>query len=308
MAFAVRRDARRESFDCVLASVLMNIGEAGARTERQKHTILLTMTHFHNQPEILNFLRHLGTVKVPAVDEVHFAVTDNSGNWQPEVAVGSNVSIYRPPNNLGYLNGCAFALESWRRGHGLMPDWVGVVNTDLEFRQNFFQLLRAWSIPEDVAIVAPDILLPSGQRQNPHLIDRPDKRRMRWYCQIFRNRFLGRIYLIAHSLRKQSSKWWVPESSHANPVGIYAPHGSAFFVSRTFFEAGGRLEYGSFLYGEELHIAEQARRLDMKVLWAPFLSIRHYEHSTTSTLSIAKRLEWMSQSYTYILGEYFQSD
>ena len=275
---------------------------------KDRKIVLLTATHYNNQSEVLGFTKHVNGLALPAGYELYIAVADNSENWDPELGEINNVSIFRPSENLGYLNGCAFALQCWSNDNKESPEWVGVVNTDIELSPEFMTKLLGQPFSDSVAVIAPDILLPSGERQNPHLGRRLTRIQILLYGWIFGNKILGRLYLLAHALRKEIQSFPRTDELDEQMVTIYAPHGSAIFFSELFFDAGGRLEYGGFLYCEELHVAEQALRNGLKIVWTPGISLRHNQHSTTSNLEMFSRIGWMHQSYRYIFEEYYRDN
>lgn len=266
----------------------------------------MTAAHYNNQLEVLEFAKHVNGLDLPAGYELHIAVTDNSENWSPKLDGGDNFSVFHPSKNLGYLNGCAFALQSWISERDVRPDWVGVVNTDIELSPEFLTRLLTQSYSDPDAIIAPDILLPTGKRQNPHLRKRLRRAQILIFSWIFKIHMLGHLYLFAHAMRNDSRSLSTSDVSNEAPTVIYAPHGSAMFFRRQFFDAGANLEFGGFLYCEELHVAEQARINGLNVVWMPGVWLRHNQHSTTSRLGMAKRFDWMYQSYRYILEEYYR--
>ena len=74
---------------------------------------------------------------------------------------------------------------------------------------------------------------------------------------------------------------------------------------RSFFEKGGTLQYPSFLYEEELYIAEQSRIMNLTAVFEPSLEIVHYEHSTTGTYKNAEQIRLMRASLKYIIDTYY---
>ena len=46
----------------------------------------------------------------------------------------------------------------------------------------------------------------------------------------------------------------------------------------SYFDKGGTLNYPSFLFGEELFVAEQARQLNLTTVFEPSLKIEHQQH------------------------------
>ena len=276
--------------------------------EKNRKIFLLTAVHYNNQAEVCDFVRHVNELMLPDGYEMHIAVTDNSGNWDVEFELPKNVSMFQPKQNLGYLNGCSFALRNWIDEAQESPEWVGLVNTDIELSEDFFPKLLSQSFAKEVAVIAPDIILPSGKRQNPHLLQRMSKSRLKLYCWIFGNKVTGCLYILANALmegkRSIEKRVWEGKS----PITIYAPHGSAVFLRRSYFDSGGHLESDGFMYGEELHVAEQALRYGLKVVWTPGITLRHNQHSSTGGLSMFQRIRWMQQSYESILENYYDKN
>lgn len=280
--------------------------EKNAVENKDRKIMLLTAAHYQNQEEVLEFANHVNGLELPSDYEVHIAVADNSENWDPEKGRADNLSVFQPSRNLGYLNGCSFALRCWSKESEGSPDWVGVVNTDIELSPEFLTRLLSQAFSDKDAVVAPDILLPSGERQNPHLERRLTRAKILLYRWIFGNRMLGRMFLFSRALRNEKRSLSRNEALVEVPTRIYAPHGSAIFFRRLYFDAGGRLEYGGFLYCEELHVAEQVLQNGLNVVWTPGITLWHNQHSTTGSLDLLKRLDWMHQSYSFIFDTYYR--
>ena len=55
----------------------------------------------------------------------------------------------------------------------------------------------------------------------------------------------------------------------------------------------------------ELFIAEQARKLNLNMVYEPTLQVEHNEHATTGVFKSRRMVTYLHQSYTYILKTYF---
>jgi hypothetical protein len=75
--------------------------------------------------------------------------------------------------------------------------------------------------------------------------------------------------------------------------------------NNSFFEKGGTLNYPSVLFGEEIFIAEQVLKLNLKMVYEPILHVEHHEHATTGVFKSKKTVNYLHQSYTYLLKTYF---
>lgn len=268
-------------------------------------SVLFVSTHFRNGEELSGFAEHLARLDRGAM-RIAMAVADNSGDLSHRLHPAAGV--YRPGRNLGYLSGCAFALEQWVRDHGVLPEWVAVTNTDIELAEDFLTRLETLALPADAGVVAPDIVLPGGARQNPLLRDRPSPQAMRTYARLMRRLVFSAVFEISVRLRHVFRSYAPDDDASHAVIPIYAPHGSLMLFRRSFFERGGILAYGTMMYGEEIHIAEQARRAGVGVVWCPELVARHFEHSTTSKVSVFMRTEWRAESAEHLWQVYFRGE
>lgn len=74
-------------------------------------------------------------------------------------------------------------------------------------------------------------------------------------------------------------------------------------IGREFFEKGGILHYDCLIYGEEIHIAEQAITLSIPVIFRPDIVVKHFEHSVTK--HVLNRRKHHYESIKYIYNKYF---
>ncbi len=274
---------------------------AGPASGAEAKTVLLTAVHYRNEAEVRRFLTHLKNLPVPPGWRLAVAVADNSSSWTG-APLAADVSVYKS-SNLGYLGGCACAYRAWRAERGVTPTWLGVVNTDLEFADDFFVRLAAHRLPENVGIVAPNVLLDNGARQNPFMRSRPARFLLHAYMLVWRNALLSRLWDVGF-VTKQKLDAFRSEHKDAAPEKIYAPHGSAVFLRDSLLTEPA-LDYRGFMYFEELHLAEQARRAGLGVWWLPDLVVRHHQNATTAAVGARRRWRWKYKSTRVILEDYF---
>lgn len=271
--------------------------------------ICILACHYRNSEEVREFLRHVLGLPLPHGWNLYVGVSDNSGTWDHSVSLGNKAIIYSPGQNLGYLRGCAFALERWIAKYGGYPEWVAVTNTDVEFEEEFFHKLVLHPWPDNVGIVAPDIRLRNGMPQNPYKIVRPRRRRMYLYSLVYRNIVCTVLLEWLHAVKSVVRRYTWKEKTRAGASidlrTIYAPHGAVLCFRPQFFHRGGSLDYPGFMYGEEIFIAEQARRLGLDVVWAPHLRAWHNEGAVTNRVSLIQRMRWKRDSIEHIWKEYF---
>lgn len=270
--------------------------------------ILLTITHFNNTEEVECFIRRISNFKLPDNWHIEIAITDNSNNLILSLDLKKNIKIYQPCENIGYFKGCSMALNSWIEERKIFPEWIGISNTDIEFAPEFFNRLISLDIPENICCIAPDILLENGFRQNPHKKCRPCNFEMFAYTLIYKSNFvtyaLDNLYYYFCNLKRQlkSKKLRLPKGYEL----IYAPHGSCFFLNNIFFRKGGRLDYKGFMYGEEIYIAEEIRKLELNIAWIPELKVTHFKKSTTCNVLNEKKVHWRLEVSKILWNDYFR--
>jgi GT2 family glycosyltransferase len=115
------------------------------------------------------------------------------------------------------------------------------------------------------------------------------------------------MFTILHLLKTKFVK-----SNTGNRINermeTYCIHGSFMVFNKSYFTKGGTINYPSLLFGEELFVAETARKLGLKTIYEPDLVINHNEHSTTGVFKSAKTVGFMHQSYSYLLKTFFTAE
>jgi len=262
-------------------------------------TIVFALVHYRNTAAIREAIGRLRALRVPAAWAVEVVVADNSGD-APD-AIGA--PVVRDGSNRGYLGGAAMVFDHWTASRGRAPEWFAVINPDAAPDANALEALASASLPDEVAIVAPAVLLGGVTPQNPFLSMRPSRARMWGYTVAFRSALLTRVMDVLLDVKRRFARQ-VPPSAEPRP--IYAPHGSIVFVRARFFERGGTLAYRGFMFGEEIHLAEQSRRLGMTVLFLPSVQVIHDGGSTTGRIDSTSRRQWHRASADVLWEDYFR--
>jgi glycosyltransferase involved in cell wall biosynthesis len=211
----------------------------------------------------------------------------------------SGIRFERMSQNLGYFGAAYAAFNSIFKAR--LPDWTIVSNADIRLQQpGFFKLIAA--LPPEMGIVAPRII--SGQTgldQNPFLRRRPSRSRM------LLNRIIPRVGLLAWLLevqcvvkRRIRSKFALKRiDSERIARKIYAPHGAFIVFGSRYFQAGGSLNVGAFLFAEEKYVGETCRRIGIEVTYAPWLEVKHEEHISTRHNPNIRSFEAAAADYCY---------
>ena len=261
-------------------------------------SVVFALVHYRNTPAIREAIARLRALTLPAGWTADIVVADNSGDAPPDLGA----VIVGDGGNHGYLGGAAMAFDHRRASHGV-PSWFVIVNPDAEPAENALSSLAATPLAENVAIVAPSVLLGGHTPQNPFMTERPSRARMRMYSIIFRSALLTRVMDLLLDLKRGRSRLTPPLPQ---PRSIYAPHGSIMFVRSVFFERGGTLAYRGFMFGEEIHLAEQARKLGLLVRFVPTIEVIHDGGSTTGRVDSASRRNWHRASADVLWEDYFR--
>lgn len=263
----------------------------------------IVVVHYYNTPEVRRYVRALAKSPMPKGKRREIVIVNNGGDLPESLARRhSNVEVVRPKANLGYGNGCSVGVTTFEERKGVQPEWWIVSNTDVRFKPSFFQRLHHASWPTNAALLAPDIRETNAWPRNPFYRHRPPSKKVRRRILLLSSSFLLRLYITAAQWKRSLAR---PPAVPLDPRPIYAAHGSLLVFHRCFFDQGGTLSYDGFLYGEEIHVAEQIRRMGLQVLWAPSLQARHQQGTTMNDVPIKSRCKWWRESYEFLYQTYF---
>ena len=242
---------------------------------------------------------------------LHALVIDNSERRESErpafvtgveAALPSCTEVVFPRANLGYFGALSIAQQTAARRR---PEVVIFSNADLQLAGDFLEQLYG-RLPTDAAVVAPAIIV-AGEHafdQNPKLVERYPRKRLRVQQIAYSNRLAFFGYNLLGFLKERlRSREAVPA---ADPVTrqIYAGHGALFIFTKLDFFLG-LPAYRPFLYGEELFIAEEARRKSELTRYVPHLRVFDMRHASTAGLGSERRRRLMKESVDYILQCYY---
>jgi GT2 family glycosyltransferase len=257
---------------------------------------------YHDAARVRGFVHHVQMLPRPKNVTLHALVADNGSEARPVWI--PDAEVYTSDCNRGYFGGCAWALEQRHATSGVWPDWICVSNSDLELADDFLERLFSVPIDENVGVIAPSVRLPSGAQQNPLLWRRPSPLMMLAYALLTRSALFSISFESFIHVRHQVRRL-LETREPGGDSGIYAPHGSIVLLHRRFFERGGSLRYGGLMYGEEIHLAEQARRASLGVMWRRDLAAVHRQHATTALVPRAQRRAWQAHSAEVLWRDYF---
>jgi GT2 family glycosyltransferase len=272
--------------------------------------IVIICAHYREPDQTRRFVERALDQIVPS--QLHIIVVDNSSAPASQAVPASvrtrpHTRVLDPGRNSGYFGAASFALTDHLETNPL-PEWLMVSNPDIRFTDTrVIQRLCDIHRGREPAVLAPSIRSAiTGIDQNPHMLTRPSAARMRLYRWIFSayptsvayqmlSGLKGRLLMDRRSEKKTSTL----------PEAIYAPHGSFIAFHKSYFERGGSLNYGAFLFGEEIFVAETARRLGLTVLYEPRLRLVHQEHTSTGGVWNRAAAHYRKESSRFLVDSYF---
>jgi GT2 family glycosyltransferase len=231
----------------------------------------------------------LSSAKEPGLnDEIICIVVENDRQSELFLGLsrkGNGPKVYSVASarNDGYLGGARVAREVGQLV-GMFDDpvdWWLICNSDLRVCKggDLFGGLRAAG---DAGLVGPRIK--EGMRElNPYLKDRPSVGWMRRREFLFRYSVIAWLYMAMARVKAFGQRLVLGNRAPMDQQTVYAVHGSAFFVSDSRMPVADVLNYPGFLFGEEIYVAEMARRVGTRACVEARICFEHSGHVSTGT-------------------------
>lgn len=281
-----------------------------------KKQMVFICVNYLNCSDTIQFVQSL--LRQDQAADIHIVVVDNSENEEEFTNLKNRlnfeqVMIIESKTNLGYFGGAKYGLQYYSSLWEI-PEWIIISNTDLEIQDPEFcnKLWSNWKGSETV--IAPSIVSThTGLDENPHMVKRPSIRRILFYRTLYRFYYLTLFYQYLSCFRNYAKLKlidkipWLSSTikSRSNEKLIYAPHGSFIIFNRNFFK-NADIDFGAFLFAEEIFVGELARNSGVKIVYAPSLIVIHHSHSTTGIIKNRKMIKFKNDSYSYLYHEFFQ--
>ena len=280
---------------------------------------LIICISYHSNSEINQFVDSV--LKQSVSEVIHLLIVDNNEkktiNKQLLNTIqenNSSITFIKTNKNLGYFGGAAWGFKQYLNSHKEIPDWIILSNTDIVFRDlDFFKTLFGLSVDQKCGIIAPSIKSKlSNFDQNPYILKRPSRIRIQLYKWIFYcygTYLLYQIMALIKKILKRISKYTFLrkkiKQKEIFPQFIYAPHGSMIIFHRNYFIIGGTFDYGAFLFGEEIFVAETTKKIGLRILYIPNLVVIHNEHATTGMIKSRRLFKYLRESTIYNAKTFF---
>jgi len=281
---------------------------------------LVICINYHSDADTEAFVSDLFRQK--SCDCVRVVVVDNSERlWiDPRLAllgaVDDRVKVLNARGNLGYFGAAAWGLQQ-HLSITPLPDWVIVSNADISLTGDEFFIRLFELYPDGLAgVIAPSVISTRSQiDHNPIMERRPTKTGMHFRKWVFRNRrtyvFARHLHWLRLRIRSKFSRVMVdriPTTKRTNsvPRSIYAPHGAFIIFHRSYFEWGGTLDHGVFLFGEEIFVAEAVRAMGLSVRYEPRLIVFHQQNAATDLSRNPKVARYAREASAYCANTFFR--
>ena len=216
-----------------------------------------------------------------------------------------NMDIFSFNENRYYWPAAKKVLSNLKASSIDYPDWVMVCNNDITFPdKDFFKKLIKID-PIKFPIIGPEILNDTNESLNPFMTE-PLSRLERMYWWLYFISYSGSRFLLKSRKIWEKIGWNKKSKNRDQAKEVYAIHGSAILFSSAFFNKGGWLDGNFDLYGEELSVAEIAKKIGAAITYYPKLKITHHEHANTRQTNKKLLFEKSRESHRYIQSTYLK--
>lgn len=281
--------------------------------KNDSNNILILAVNYNTFSETIRFIESISLSKNP---DVYLVLIDNS-NIRPTAEFREKLKQLNPDQfwhiktetNLGYFHGAEFGLNMYLKKHSF-PDWIIISNVDVVTSDHeFFTKLKTIPIGENTGVIAPTIRsMKWGTNYNPKIISRYPAKKMFFFKIIYQLCLIHNFYLLISYFKKIIIRYFRRKDYLVGGIlKIYAAHGSFMIFNKNYFSKGGSLNHISFLFGEEIFVAEQCVKYGLETIYYPILHIDDYEHASTRFFYSRKICQYMKDSTKNIIEHYYKN-
>lgn len=201
-----------------------------------------------------------------------------------------NISLHKTGRNLGFANGNNAGI---RIALGEGYEYIACSNNDVLFKdRDILRVLKNDLDSYNASVAGPRIINLLGKNQNPLCVKRPteqDIKKSLLYTsfagmslrKVFRNPKLKSAAKKILGLNSEASD----DNNNESQSGFtYALHGSFLMFGPRFFEHYSGFDSRTFLYGEELILAEMLISKNLRAYYDSSVQILHKEDRTSDFL------------------------
>lgn len=242
--------------------------------------ILLICVTYHSDKELHTF-----------VESIHRAAERVKGQIEVDIQIADNGK-----ENLGYLGGALLIYNKFAQDY----DYVSISNVDLELAPDFFEQLLHIDT-KGLGWIAPDIYTDKIDRhENPYMLSRPTKRNFFIWNIIYSSIWIYRLYHQLYVIKSHKKKAFL------QACDIYAGHGSFMLFTKALVQNNPELHYPTFMYGEEIYMAEMVRAAQLKARYCPTLRIANTGNISTGLINQKQKSKWSKESLRAIYNRFFR--
>ena len=271
-----------------------------------KCKILNIVTLFCNEIEVLEYAIKLSKQSISAdislviVVNKNGVMTENDFNDKLR-KINLKIYLYKPRENLGYLNGLIYGYNQFIKRHE-SPEWIVMSNTDITFSNNeFFKDFFKNKYNENIWLIGPSIYSSKNKSyDNPQYKNRHSLKSLEKRIYIFKRPMLAYYYLKIANIKAKYKKRKKEDSQYT-----YSLHGCFFFVNNNFMEILKDKKYGSLMYSEEAYLAELVRLNNKKCYYESGIEVIHTESTVTGKIDVKKKIRYFQESLEYIKKEFY---
>lgn len=246
--------------------------------------IVLNYNSFTDCEKCLGYLRKQDYPNLSVIVVDNCSTMEGEQNRLREICKGSELILNS--NNSGFSAGNNVGLrEAVKRG----SDWMLVINPDVELRDEHYVSYVMQQLPNwpQSAVVGTNVLLPSGEKQNP----------MREVTA------LEEIFWPLEMIKQKLGIWdgyrVKDETGYCEKVS-----GCCFFISREFLLKNNYLDENVFMYCEEPILAKCVIKQGFKELYIGELTANHEHYNHTKQGNSASKMKLFLESRIYYIKEY----
>ncbi len=261
---------------------------------------MLVAVNYNSPDETIEYVKSLSTLGNH--EKLQIVIVENS---KPEYrnnrfeqrlkSIVSDLLFTETNQNRNYFGSVNYALKSLSLSPGnydyFIISNVDILINDKTFFNNLFTI-----VDEKIGIIAPSVYsLAQLVDQNPYLTSRFRKSYFYYYRMVRHHIVFTHFHEVLVNLVRRKVKHAVMQAPVPKPGYIYAPHGAFIIFLKNYFEKGAGIDFGTNLFGEEIFVAEECRKIGLLVKYEPALEVLHAEHVSTGVMESdhvrAKKLE-----------------
>lgn len=266
-----------------------------------KDTITVILLNYFSSEEVKKYYDHM---LKRIENELHFVIVDNSSDFsewmklvelfggeacltdsRDKIHASDRCILLKAPSNLGYAKGNNYGIKVAMRE--FQDKYVLISNSDLVFEENmsFDNWITEFERNKNCAVIGPVIVGIDGNPQSPC---RKMSFNERWGFNLF-------IYPFNKFLKKNYSEI-IPIRQMAK---VYRIQGSLMFCDVKKFESVGFFDEHTFLYGEELILAERLKKNGFSIMCDPSKTVLHLHNQVIGTFYNSMKRDLMKYKSEY---------